>query len=59
MKNIFQWYQIPIPFGDGIRFTLPSERPFPLNEIQISIKISDYNLDGYPDIVTVMKQRFF
>jgi len=55
----FQWFQIPIVFGDGIRFPRPNELPFPLNTIPISIKVSDYNLDGFPDIVTVMKQRFF
>ncbi|CAF3117178.1 unnamed protein product, partial [Rotaria sp. Silwood2] len=28
----------------------------PFNQIPISIKIADYNLDGYPDMVTVMNE---
>ncbi|UJR14976.1 hypothetical protein I4U23_001955 [Adineta vaga] len=50
------WHQLPIKFGDGIRFPLKSELPPPLDQIPISIKVADYNLDGYPDIVTVMRQ---
>ncbi|CAF1432725.1 unnamed protein product [Adineta steineri] len=52
-----EWHQLPIKFGDGVRFPLKNELPSPLDQIPLSIKISDYNLDGYPDIVTVMKQR--
>ncbi|CAF3784225.1 unnamed protein product [Adineta steineri] len=51
-----EWHQLPIKFGDGVRFPLKNELPSPLDQIPLSIKISDYNLDGYPDIVTVMKQ---
>ncbi len=59
LKKYFQWHQLPIAFGDGIRFPLQTELPFPLDEIPFSIKIADYNLDGFPDMVTVMKQRLF
>ncbi|CAF1375695.1 unnamed protein product [Rotaria sordida] len=48
------WHQLPIQFGNGIRFPLRDEFPSPFNQTPISIKIADYNLDGYPDMVTVM-----
>lgn len=41
-----------------MRFPLPSELPAPFDRVPISIKVSDYNLDGYPDFVAVMRQRF-
>lgn len=46
---------MPINFGVGKRFPLPSELPYPLDNIPFSIKSSDYNLDGYPDIVAILK----
>lgn len=49
------WYQLPINFGAGQHFPLLSELPYPLNNIPFSIKTSDYNLDGYPDIVVILK----
>jgi hypothetical protein len=53
-----QWHQLPLNIGNGTRFPLKSEFPAPLNQIPISIKIADYNLDGYPDMVAVMKQGY-
>ncbi|CAF3731824.1 unnamed protein product [Rotaria sp. Silwood1] len=50
------WHQLPIQFGNGIRFPLQNEFSAPFNQIPISIKIADYNLDGYPDMVTVMNE---
>ncbi|CAF0803870.1 unnamed protein product [Rotaria sordida] len=50
-----EWYQLPIQFGNDLRFPSKNEFPSPFDYIPISIKIADYNLDGYPDMVAVMK----
>ncbi|CAF4174920.1 unnamed protein product [Rotaria sordida] len=52
-----EWYQLPIQFGNDLRFPSKNEFPSPFDYIPISIKIADYNLDGYPDMVAVMKAR--
>ncbi|CAF3722685.1 unnamed protein product [Rotaria sp. Silwood1] len=51
-----EWYQLPIQFGNDLRFPSKNEFPSPFDQIPISIKIADYNLDGYPDMVAVMKE---
>jgi hypothetical protein len=52
-----QWSLLPITFGEGVRFPLINRFSPPFDQIPISIKISDYNLDGYPDMVVIMNQR--
>ncbi|CAF0856983.1 unnamed protein product [Didymodactylos carnosus] len=56
VRDNMQWYPLPINFNNFTRFLLKSELPPPFDTTAISIKTSDYNLDGYPDIVVVMKQ---
>lgn len=56
-KSIFQWYQLPIHFGTELRFPAKNEFPSPFDQIPISIKVADYDLDGFPDMVAVMKER--
>lgn len=51
-----KWHLLPINFGEGVRFPLIEKFPSPFNRIPLSIKISDYNLDGYPDMVVIMNQ---
>ncbi|CAF0965831.1 unnamed protein product [Adineta ricciae] len=50
------WHLLPIKFGDGVRFPLTKELPSPLDQIPLSVKVADYNLDGFPDMVAVMRQ---
>ena len=56
--NLFQWHQLPIKFGADLRFPSKNEFPSPFDQIPISIKIADYDLDGYPDMVAVMKDKY-
>ncbi|CAF2148938.1 unnamed protein product [Rotaria magnacalcarata] len=51
-----KWSLLPIQFGNGVRFPLADELPAPFDRIPISIKIADYNLDGFPDMVVVMSK---
>ncbi|CAF3952391.1 unnamed protein product [Rotaria magnacalcarata] len=50
-----KWYKLPIDFGKDLRFPSKNEFPPPFDQIPISIKVADYNLDGFPDMVAVMK----
>ncbi|CAF0754623.1 unnamed protein product [Adineta ricciae] len=52
-----QWSLLPIKFGGDLRFPLKDDLPSPFDRIPISLKIADYNLDGYPDMIAVMKQN--
>ncbi|CAF3888433.1 unnamed protein product, partial [Adineta steineri] len=57
VRDNHKWYALQTNFGGDVRFPLKHEIPSPFNQIPISIKIADYNLDGYPDMVAVMKQN--
>ncbi|CAF0738436.1 unnamed protein product [Adineta steineri] len=57
VRDNHKWYSLQTNFGGDVRFPLKHEIPAPFNQIPISIKIADYNLDGYPDMVAVMKQN--
>ncbi|CAF4391640.1 unnamed protein product, partial [Adineta steineri] len=57
VRDNHKWYSLQTNFGGDVRFPLKHEIPPPFNQIPISIKIADYNLDGYPDMVAVMKQK--
>ncbi|CAF1075834.1 unnamed protein product [Adineta ricciae] len=52
-----QWSLLPIKFGGDLRFPLKNDLPAPFDRIPISLKIADYNLDGYPDMIAVMEQN--
>ncbi|UJR31699.1 hypothetical protein I4U23_019179 [Adineta vaga] len=58
VRDYDEWHLLPINFGSDLRFPLKHDLPSLFDQIPLSIKIADYNLDGYPDMIAIMKQNF-